>query len=383
MFSHETFTTNIKKYRKKQNISQNELATRLGLRAQSVSKWECGLAVPDIENLCALAEILNVSVDTLLGVTNEVKGQKNMIAIDGGGSKTEFVLFTETGKIINHLVLDGCNPNVYGIEKCCSILKMGIDCCLSFGKVASGIFVGSAGMGNQKNNQKVTSFLKSNYPDAKIECKSDYVNVIGSVPSVKNCVVAISGTGIVVSAYENGSLNSMGGWGYLLDTGGSGYDIGKDALRASLAESEKFGEKTVISSLIREIIGGDIKENIDKIYSSGTKFIASFAKTVFTAYLNGDKIAGEILERNARCIANLINAALKEYNCDNSVVISGSLVTKTDIYLNMIKKYVIPNVRIIVPNAPQIFGSCIMCCRLCGVSTKKTEENFADEYKKF
>ena len=60
------FSDNVKKYRKSKKLSQEELALKLCVVRQTVSKWEKGLSVPDIEILLKLAEVLDVSVNTLL-----------------------------------------------------------------------------------------------------------------------------------------------------------------------------------------------------------------------------------------------------------------------------------------------------------------------------
>lgn len=62
MFSH-----NLKTLRKQKGLSQEELAARLHVVRQTVSKWEKGLSVPDAVLLSQLAEILEVNVATLLG----------------------------------------------------------------------------------------------------------------------------------------------------------------------------------------------------------------------------------------------------------------------------------------------------------------------------
>lgn len=62
---------NIKYYRKKQGISQEELAVRLNVVRQTVSKWENNLSVPDADVLIRIAELLKVSVSELLGVEIE------------------------------------------------------------------------------------------------------------------------------------------------------------------------------------------------------------------------------------------------------------------------------------------------------------------------
>ena len=58
---------NIKTYRKAKGLSQEELALKLNVVRQTVSKWEKGLSVPDSEMLIRLAEALDVQVTELLG----------------------------------------------------------------------------------------------------------------------------------------------------------------------------------------------------------------------------------------------------------------------------------------------------------------------------
>ena len=53
--------------RKKHGLSQEELADRLGVSRQAVSKWERGEAYPDTDNLIELAKIYNISLDELVG----------------------------------------------------------------------------------------------------------------------------------------------------------------------------------------------------------------------------------------------------------------------------------------------------------------------------
>ena len=57
---------NIKKYRKENNLSQDELAEKLGVSRQSISLWENGQTQPTIDNIIALARIFNVSTDAIL-----------------------------------------------------------------------------------------------------------------------------------------------------------------------------------------------------------------------------------------------------------------------------------------------------------------------------
>ena len=60
---------NIKAMRKAKGLSQEELAVKLNVVRQTISKWEQGLSVPDADLLLAISEALETPVSTLLGET--------------------------------------------------------------------------------------------------------------------------------------------------------------------------------------------------------------------------------------------------------------------------------------------------------------------------
>ena len=70
----ETIGNRISKYRKEKGMTQEELAGKLGVSSQAVSKWENDASCPDISLLPELCRILGISTDELLtGNTNEVR----------------------------------------------------------------------------------------------------------------------------------------------------------------------------------------------------------------------------------------------------------------------------------------------------------------------
>ena len=58
---------NIKAIRKSKGLSQEELAIKLNVVRQTISKWEQGLSVPDSEMLISMSEVFEMPVGTLLG----------------------------------------------------------------------------------------------------------------------------------------------------------------------------------------------------------------------------------------------------------------------------------------------------------------------------
>ncbi len=62
---------NFKKLRKNANLTQSELANKVGVRAAAISKWEKGITVPSLETLVALADFYGTSIDFILGRRND------------------------------------------------------------------------------------------------------------------------------------------------------------------------------------------------------------------------------------------------------------------------------------------------------------------------
>ena len=72
---------NIKAFRQAKGLSQEELAVRLHVVRQTISKWENGLSVPDSDLLIALSQALETPVSTLLGETADVSAADDVNAL--------------------------------------------------------------------------------------------------------------------------------------------------------------------------------------------------------------------------------------------------------------------------------------------------------------
>ena len=67
----QTIGSMIAELRKKQGMTQAELAEKLGITDKAVSKWERDLSFPDVNSIPKLAEIFNVTVDELMQVKSK------------------------------------------------------------------------------------------------------------------------------------------------------------------------------------------------------------------------------------------------------------------------------------------------------------------------
>ena len=102
---------NIKSLRKSKGLSQEELAIKLNVVRQTISKWEQGLSVPDAEMLISISEVLETPVSALLGENVSESKVDDLKAIS---EKLEIINLQlsqrkkERKKIINWLLISLC-----------------------------------------------------------------------------------------------------------------------------------------------------------------------------------------------------------------------------------------------------------------------------------
>lgn len=75
------FHENLKTLRRQKGFSQEQLAVRLNVTRQTISKWEKGLSVPDAELLIKLGEVLETSVNDLLGKKVEISQDEDKLEV--------------------------------------------------------------------------------------------------------------------------------------------------------------------------------------------------------------------------------------------------------------------------------------------------------------
>ena len=100
------FHENLKALRKDRGLSQEELAARLHVVRQTISKWEKGLSVPDAEMLLRLAEVLDTTVSRLLGAEiPEDEANRDHLAEQLSRINEQLAVRNRRGRFILRLVL--------------------------------------------------------------------------------------------------------------------------------------------------------------------------------------------------------------------------------------------------------------------------------------
>lgn len=96
---------NIKTIRKQRGLSQEELAIRLHVVRQTVSKWEKGLSVPDSDMLIKISEVLEVSIGELLGQPIYDEKDKNEITEQLIRINEQFAIKNRRSKLILKIIV--------------------------------------------------------------------------------------------------------------------------------------------------------------------------------------------------------------------------------------------------------------------------------------
>ena len=332
------FAGNLRRLRKEHGLTRAALAEKISYSEKSIEKWESGGAIPSVNMLCQLAQLFHISLDALVYPAKSPVSY--FLGIDGGGTKTAFLLQNREGKILRQVSLTSSNPNDVGMDRCKSVLESGIrECCqgLPFREIS--MYAGLAGSKGGNTAQLLREFFAS-FGFARSDIGSDMDTALALGLRGQDGMIVILGTGNVALAQKNGVQKRIGGWGYLLDSGGSGYNLGRDALEAALCAGDGRGKATLLQQLLEEKLGKSIPESIPEIYRGGKRLIAGFAPLVFDACDQGDKIAREILEKNIAYLARLIGAGLDFLETpDLPIALMGGLCHRGDLFLPRLKEF--------------------------------------------
>ena len=373
MIDLEILGRHIRELRQKKGLTQSEFASLLSVSFQAVSNWERGITPPDIENLVRIASYFGVLVDSLLSPIAE----DIYIGIDGGGTKTEFVAISGTGAVLKRIVKSGCNPNDVGYERTEELICEGINEIITAHPSVKSIFCGIAGMATGNYADKLHASLKRSFPRSAIGVNTDAFNIFALCDGAE--MALISGTGSVAFVRSGDTYKRLGGWGYLFDRAGSAYDIGRDAVCHALKEEELRSARSPLGQMILKRMGtATAWEHINTLYCEGKPYIASFATVVFDTYRQGDKAAVEIIDSNARALAELLNTGAELYGASPVAIASGGLFEHYgDIMISHIEKY--SKVKVIVGDLPPVYGA---CRKAFFTASSEIPDSFYENFKK-
>ena len=323
----KAFSINVRRLRKKHNLTQKSLADAIGYSEKTVSKWETEGSVPSIEALFRVANIFRVSILELFRCDEAIY----YLGIDGGGTKTEFALSDPEGKIVCRLFMDGCNPNTVGIERTKCIIEDGVtQVCKDVPLSSVAVYAGIAGCASESYADEIKSMLEK-MSFAACDVGSDNNNIVAAGLGENEGITMILGTGICSYVVKKEETKRIAGWGYLFDNGGSSFHIGRDAINAYFSAYDGTGEETTLVQRIKETFSYSNSEFLKYLYSGGNKLVSSYAMCVFEEAEKGDKVSITILKKHIAEIAKLIRASLShfsDYKESVPIILGGGLTNQ-------------------------------------------------------
>ena len=224
----------------------------------------------------------------------------HVLGIDAGGTKTVCLLADEQGTIVAESRRGGANLQAVGELEVEKVLHDVMEEAIGDHDVRpAAICLGIAGVDRPDDAAMVKSIMKRIGYKARVLVVNDALVALEAGAPAQPGVVVISGTGsISYGRNAKGEAARSGGWGYVLGDEGSGYWIGRAALRAVLRQSDRRGPETVLSTLLLEHFGIQrAQELIHEVYHTNLKpsAIGSLAKCVQAAFSKGDPVAIGIL----------------------------------------------------------------------------------------
>lgn len=316
-----------------------------------------------------------------------------LLAIDGGGTKTEVVAFRHDGTVLAHLLLArSLNPN--GAESTMAEVFDAVferlDARIAMSAV-SALVVSLAGGEHAHVRAQVQELLRVHFSDAvRVHVMHDALAALWSGLAQVPGLVLIAGTGSVAYGLDaQGQSFRVGGWGYLIGDEGGGYDLGQRALRAVTAQYDGVGPSTVLTEqILSSWAVATVPYLVPLIYQQGKSRIAALAGLVCTAASDGDAVAQEIVSEVAQSAAVLLRDALVIARQQHGlglplpVVLAGGLWRAPemraafDAHLSTLG--LATQLQLILPELPPVFGAARCLLRILADATRLAdfEANF-------
>ncbi|MEX2271320.1 MAG: BadF/BadG/BcrA/BcrD ATPase family protein [Vicinamibacterales bacterium] len=259
-----------------------------------------------------------------------------VLGIDAGGTKTVCQLADENGRIIAESRGPGANLQAAGelaVEKTLhNLMDEAMAAQAEANARVDAICVGMAGVDRPSDAQVVRGIMRRIGGAAKVLIVNDALVALEAGAPGAAGVVVIAGTGsICYGRNDKGQAARAGGWGYVLGDEGSGYWIGRHALRAVVREADRRGPRTSLTPKALAHFGVDRPQDlIHEIYYGGMKpgAIAALASAVQAAFVEGDAVAAGILEVGVRELVSSAASVVERLHLDQepfTFVLSGGI----------------------------------------------------------
>ena len=246
--------------------------------------------------------------------------------VDGGGTRTTVECRTMEGAALCRKVFGPFNLNSVGEERFTALLE---EIAAFLGKTGecAALCIGAAGVSNPRVRELTARVMDGLCP---WRLAGDHEIALHGAHSGGPGLALIAGTGsICCGKNERGEAVRAGGWGHLIDDGGSGYALGRDLLSAVVRQWDGRGEETVLTRLLLARLEIETpQELVAYVYGGDKSRVASLAPLAGQAAAQGDRTALDIYARNGAELGELVLAAAKRLGMETGeVALLGGLLT--------------------------------------------------------
>ncbi len=302
-----------------------------------------------------------------------------ILGIEGGGTRTTWVLLTRDGQILDR---DEAGPGntLLLSDKALESLLAGIR--RKAGTKVDAIGGAFAGCQLKAEKKRIEKILRKIWPKAEaVRVMEDTRSVLAAAFGDGPGIVVIAGTGSNVAGQKsaNTPIEKAGGWGHLFSDEGSAYDI---ARRGLILAYESYDAKRKISLLAQEYLTAAGKTSMEELVpfllqDTSKTVVARWAKCVFSAARKGDNEADLALDFGVRALAgNVVHVVRRLKIAKPQVALTGGLFENQPDYMARFQealREIFPQAKPFLLTIPGVFGA----ARLAGwekpMSTNRPE----------
>jgi N-acetylglucosamine kinase-like BadF-type ATPase len=265
-----------------------------------------------------------------------------IIGVDGGGTKTDYLIFTTDGKFIDSLRMGSRSHEVLngGFAETEEKLLSDLDSLMKKNNiqsknVAAAVF-GMAGVDTPSQHATMNKIVEKAGFQKFVVANDSVLGIKAGCPSGIG-VCSINGTGSVVTGIdENGTILQVGGIGLATGDYAGGFIIAALTVRVAYDYYFRCGAQSVLTDQVMSLFGltdqNDLYNVISEIFYTQRNYDKELITLLFKAANSGDTIAMEIVQEIARQQAKSVSGCIKNlsFRAVPEVVLAGSVWTKSD-----------------------------------------------------
>jgi N-acetylglucosamine kinase-like BadF-type ATPase len=241
----------------------------------------------------------------------------HVLGIDVGGTKTVCLLGDEEGRVLSTARGPGANLQAVGELQLEKVLHTVMEETVAQQTAApAAICLGIAGVDRPEDAAVVRGIMSRIGYKARILIVNDALIALQAGIGAAAGIVIVAGTGsIAYGCDRHGNAARAGGWGYVLGDEGSGYWIGRLALRAIVREADGRGHPTTLTErVLAHFSVARPEELLQTVYRQDFKpaAVAALATHVQQARDEGDAVATAILDWGAKELVGAAESVTKQ-----------------------------------------------------------------------